>query len=730
MIDLPTDDTPVPLAAEMYAALGFDVIPLHGVVDGKCTCGAAECEPRSAGKHPLSARWQKLATHDQDAVRELFRGHRWNIGVMLGTRYVALDVDGMTGYESLKKLGDLPETLTSESGSRAGEHRIFAYAPHHDPNAITNRAVLPKLDVKTRTGQIVVAPSLHRAGHRYTWRTRVLPAVLPDAVYDMLLPPRRAPVIPMVPRGGDLWERARAYVARIDPAISGSGGHAQTFAAARAIAGFVAKGLPRSEAWALFVQYNGRCSPPWSERELEHKFDDALRAHTIPEIQDRPRPGAPSAGPVAAAAATSAPARPTADQPHRAHMLWVNDKHGRPKAVRHVENVVCVLRYHPEWTLPNGAPRIRLDQHAQLVTVVDPPWRESHAPSPTSPTRQDGSRAWTDTDSARLSSWLRRESGIELDMSTADCERAVDIVAASSPYHPVKDWLASLHWDGTPRLADAPERYFGAAGDLYTRSVFRWWMIAAVARSFDPGCKADNVLILEGPQGLRKSSALRTLASPAWFTDTPIDLHSKDAFISLSGKLIVELAELESLRKADASRAKAFFTSSSDTYRPPYGRRLVTIERGCVFAGTVNDATYLQDQTGNRRYWPIACSRVDLEALAHDREQLWAEAVFAYQARERWWPTTPEELAACEQAQAPRAQGDEWEAVLARWLERHPGVEPTAGELLSDVIGLPRDRWDRSSQIRVGLCMQRLGWTRRQRRTDSGTKREWFYSTR
>jgi predicted P-loop ATPase len=280
-------------------------------------------------------------------------------------------------------------------------------------------------------------------------------------------------------------------------------------------------------------------------------------------------------------------------------------------------------------------------------------------------------------------------------------------------------------WDGTARLAQAPATYLGVEDSAYSRLVFLWWMVAAVARTYEPGCKMDNVLILEGEQGLRKSSALMTLAGQRWFSDTPIDLRSKDAFLSLHGRLVVELAELEALRKSDADRAKSFFTSSSDTYRPPYGKRSVTVPRGCVFAGTVNHAAYLKDDTGNRRYWPLACTRIDLESIARDRDQLWAEAVRLYRAGTKWFPQTPEEVAICKAEVAPRAEGDEWEAPISDYMAK--GHEPTVGEVLYYVFGLEKADWDRQSQMRVAGLLQSLGYTRRHRATCAGAKREWRY---
>lgn len=718
MLTLPDATTTPTEAAELYANLGFLVVPLFGVNGDKCQCGFASCEPRSAGKHPSLNGWQKKATADVDELRTLFRGHRGNVGLMMGDRFVCLDADGAEGVESMRTLGDLPDTLTARSGSGVGEHRIYEYAKHQDPSRVTNRTIRPKLDVKTRTGQIVVAPSVHRSGSRYEWINPVPPAILPDAIYQQLT--KRAEVIPIAsaPRStSDVAARARAYVQRIDPAVSGSGGHAQTFAAARALAGFIRQhGLSRSDAWCILAEYNARCDPPWAERDLEHKLDDAIQAHTVPELADRPmmvQAQIHGMRPAQAGHQAGNTALNQAPGEWLQLVMWEQTKKGT-MPVKHHDNGAIVLRYHPQW---QG--RVAFNTHSQEVVTRSPPWHASNMPADYA----DEWTPWRDSDTARLSSWLKRE--LQLDLDVGACERALVVAADANPIHPVRDWFKSIKWDRLMRLHEAPTTYFGAEASPYHAHVFRWWMIAAVARTFQPGCKMDNVLILEGVQGLKKSSALRALAGSQWFIDTPIDLNNKDAFLSLNGRLIVELAELESLRRADASRAKAFFTSPSDTYRPPYGRRVVTVPRQSVFAGTVNSSTYLTDPTGERRYWPIACTAIDLDAIKRDREQLWAEAVHWFREGEKWHPETEEERRMCGLEQGARSEVDEWETVVATYSERHRTWTPTIGEVLSDVLGIERGRWTRSDQMRVSNVLQRLGFSRKQVR--DGNARVWRY---
>ena len=178
----------------------------------------------------------------------------------------------------------------------------------------------------------------------------------------------------------------------------------------------------------------------------------------------------------------------------------------------------------------------------------------------------------------------------------------------------MKAYLQGLLWDGVERLDRWLSTYLGAEDTDYSRAVGSRWLISAVARIFQPGAKADCCLILEGPQGIRKSTALRTIAGE-YFTDELADLGSKDAAMQTRGVWIIELSELDNLSHAEVARIKAFMSRTTDRFRPPYGMRLVESPRQCVFAGTVNHGTYLRDETGGRRFWPVVCGRIDVEGL-------------------------------------------------------------------------------------------------------------------
>jgi predicted P-loop ATPase len=215
--------------------------------------------------------------------------------------------------------------------------------------------------------------------------------------------------------------------------------------------------------------------------------------------------------------------------------------------------------------------------------------------------------------------------------------------------------------------------YLGAEGTEYARAVGSRWLISAVARILRPGAKADCCLILEGQQGIRKSTALRTLAGE-FFTDELADLGSKDAAMQTRGVWIIELSELDNLSHSEVARIKAFMSRTTDRFRPPYGMRLVESPRQCVFAGTVNHSTYLRDETGGRRFWPITCGRIDVEALVRDRDQLWAEAKARFDAGGVWWLDSEELVRMASDEQTERYEGDPWEEVIGRWTDDRSNV--------------------------------------------------------
>lgn len=317
--------------------------------------------------------------------------------------------------------------------------------------------------------------------------------------------------------------------------------------------------------------------------------------------------------------------------------------------------------------------------------------------------------------------WIEHEHGLSFSPDTI--LRAVEAVADSNRTDYVLQYLVELGTVVEPLIDQWLPRALGTADNSYTRAVGAKWLISAVARAFEPGCKADHVLLLEGRQGAGKSSALRVLGGP-WFTDSLAPLGSKEAAMQLQGPWIVELSELDALRGAEASSAKAFLSRTVDEYRPPYGVGFVTRPRRCVFAGTTNEGGYLRDHTGGRRFWPVRCGRIDLDWLREHRDQLWAEAVARYRAGETWHLDEAEALALAGAEQEARYQGDEWEAVVRQWAEGREFV--TLGEVLGEALHIERPRWGQIEQNRAARILIRMGRVRKQRRV--GGVRTWGYA--
>ena len=331
---------------------------------------------------------------------------------------------------------------------------------------------------------------------------------------------------------------------------------------------------------------------------------------------------------------------------------------------------------------------LRWNEMAEVVEAQHVPWHKG------------GWRPWTDADDLWLTDWCQKRHAY---VKRPTCAAAMQLVARDLMHHPVRERLDALVWDGKPRLGTWLTKYLGVAESDYSKAVGRAWPISAVARAFEPGCKVDHALIFEGSQGLRKSTVASILAlSPDLFTDSISDLGTKDSAQDLRGKWLIEIAELSAMRRGEVESTKAFLSRAVDHYRPSYGTRSQDYPRSCVFIGSTNADTYLADETGNRRFWPVKVGTYDIEGLRRDVEQLWAEAVVAYRAGENWWLDAATEEAARGEQDARRLV-DVWEERVLGWCSGQTEVAIPA--ILDNAIGMDVDRQDRAHQMRVGLIL-------------------------
>jgi len=384
-------------------------------------------------------------------------------------------------------------------------------------------------------------------------------------------------------------------------------------------------------------------------------------------------------------------------------------------------NAITALRLAPEW-----ADVLSFNEFSLRVV------QNRRAPWTVATTGQ-----WSDNEDRLTADWLQHHDvhvGVEV------AGQAVQTVARDRQFHPARAYLDSLQWDGQPRLSEWLTTYLGVEKTEYSAAVGLRWMRSAAARIYQPRAKVDCCLILEGPQGGKKSTALKTLAGE-WFTDEIADLGSKDSALQTRGVWVIEIAELDSMTRAEVSRIKAFMSRTTDRFRPPYGKQAIESPRQCVFTGSVNHSTYLRDETGGRRFWPVHCGEVDVDALAKDRDQLWAEAIFQYRSGEVWWLETRELIQEAEQQQSDRYEEDAWQVLIAAWIENPEERRDMTGhpigafssdhqsvcipDILNHCIGKRQDQWTQVDQNRVARCLRALKWERFQKRSDDS--REWRY---
>lgn len=349
-------------------------------------------------------------------------------------------------------------------------------------------------------------------------------------------------------------------------------------------------------------------------------------------------------------------------------------------------------------------------------TIAHDEFNDCEVSASTLPWRASPGR-WQETDNIKLAEFLQIH-GLNVSVSTAyDGVRAA---AFDRSVHPVRDYLTSLTWDGTPRLDRMLIDYFGADDEPYTHIVGRKFMISMVARIFQPGCQVDTMLILEGEQGIGKSTGLRELvANPDWYTGTLPSLDSKDAYQQLQGKWLLEVAELDAFSRYESNKIKAFITTAIDRYRAPYAKTPQDYPRQCVFVGTTNDDQYLRDPSGGRRFWPVSCKSVDRDALAGNRDQLWAEAVIAFEAGEQWH-LDPADEALAQVEQKARFNEDPWANSIDEYV--WPNARVTIEDILTTALGFQQKDVDQQKRRRVTDHLKAAGW---HRKTSNG-KRYWL----
>jgi predicted P-loop ATPase len=663
-------------AALAWAERGFRVFP---------------CQPN--GKKPLHKGWPEDATTDAMKIREWWteRPHA-NIGC-LTTDLVVVDIDmkpGKDGLASWMALHGGFDTFCVETPS-GGFHLYYTGA-----NVAINQGALgPGLDVRSHHGY-VLAPGSIIDGKPYTIEIDQPMAQVPPVVLARCKPPgeraanaQTALVELDTPRAIALArERITATRSAVDGELSDA-----VFKLACSVRDF---GISENMTFELMQEWAAGCSPPVLGDDLRsrvsnaHAYAQNAAGVRHPDVMfrgiDVPPPPPPT--PLNVLSGDVVPAANLKDA-----------------------NLAAVLEM-----LRGGDPELRdafaLDEMARRPILL----RRITSYGAMEPIP---SRHVTDNDATALQERMQL-AGMKTIGKDA-IHAAIDLRAAECAYHPVRDYLTSLRWDGTPRLDTWLAAYLGVDNTPYAAGIGRMFMVAMVARIVHPGCKADYMLVLEGPQGARKSTACAILGGN-WFSDSLPDIRSgKDVPQHIRDKWLIEVPELSALEKSEANALKAFLTRQVEQYRPSYGRREVVEPRQCMFIGTTNKTAYLRDETGGRRFWPVKVGDIDTDALKRDRDQLFAEAVHLFQAGAAWWPDGAFEAEHIRPQQDARREPDAWESAIVDWVSVQDRV------LLQDVacgaLALDLKSIGTSVHHRITAILREQGWERGPRGT--GGKRWW-----
>lgn len=403
------------------------------------------------------------------------------------------------------------------------------------------------------------------------------------------------------------------------------------------------------------------------------------------------------------------PSKPTSNEEWRSQLLYHTDKEGAIKGLEQwPANAELIFRNDQKW---KGA--VKFNEVTKSLDVFGGPLAGA-APSV------------LDTEAAN---WLQR-SEYRLYLPRHVVGDQLLAVGRRNSYDPLAEYLRGLKWDRVARADHLLERYFGAYGPAeHLRRISARWLISAVARALRPGCKVDTVLILQGGQGKRKSTSLKALAGgPAWFTDTTLDIHSKDGRMVAASKWIIEMQELKSLKGHDNETIKAFFSAAEDFIRPPYGRVLEAFARRCVFVGTTNLDEYLADDTGNRRFWPVRIGQIDVAGIERDRDQIWAEAVARFDAGERWWLDGAEAEFAEQIAAEHQTTSSRTEIIWRWWTNLEPAKRPetlTTQDIAEQALRMPLERITNNARQEIGYAMKDLGFAKHRERRAGGLV--WVY---
>lgn len=658
------------------------------------------------GKHPRIEAWNAVAPGTYTA-----QNLPGNYGVVLPADVLVVDIDprnfapGDNPVARLKAaLGGPLVSFTVKTGG-GGYHVYF----RKDPEVRVRNGVpeYPGIEFKS-FGRFLVGPgSVHPdTGKLYTV-AHGTPAELQDAPAALveLVKKTEIPFDEIAGTGAYIDDAATQgrYAAWLqdvaEPSVQGKSGDLNAFKVACMGRDL---GLSPAVCFDLMLElWNPRCAPPWDAEELRVKVVNAYSYAQGAVGTKHPEAAFKDAPPLAESQTTP--------PPKEEELSWNLDANGTVKRTFH--NLTNYFKF-------SKAGLYRLFAYNEFTNRVEferpAPWHRGIMPA---------ARAVTDADLALLKGHLASRHGFE--KSVNEIAEAVSNIAHERRFHPVREYLEGLKWDKQPRLDSWLTDFLGVEASDYARAVGRKTICAAVMRVFKPGIKFDHVLVLDGAEGIGKSTVVEILAGD-WHSDSPVDPHSRDTVQAMQGCWFIELAEMEVTNRTEEDALKAFITRRKDRVRLAYNRLDREFPRQSVFIATKNplaDGTYFRDGEGRRRWWPVTCRgvrnlglgfrQVDFAGLKAVRDQLFAEAVAICKTKGEALDMETAELKAKARAEVERRTAEHpWTERIAGWLRttKPTAVFLTGREVYVEGQGGLDINYNRAAQTAVAHVMRDLGW--------------------
>lgn len=649
-------------------------------------------------KSPLAQDWPtRVADPISAMLEEEAYARAGAFGVVLRPDDLVIDIDPRNFREGDKpwlrlkadlKLPDpLPAPVVKTGG---GGYHVYMKKPA-DFNTVFKLKDYPGIEIKSggKNAYVIGAGSKHSSGKEYkiVAEYRSLGTIY-NAPRELLTLAKKeatavGPSAQTVEFRGGIQEYNRyiEYLKLEREKLAERGNDAQRFRVACVGRDY---GLPELATFAAMREhYNSFCEPVWDDAQLRLAITNAYK-YASGEVN--------SEVPSVQFAATLPPGVEWDSEPDETRGYDTN-KSGIIKTLKNAVNYL--------YTNPAISGTVRLNQFTGDIELTGKlPW---------SAKRKSGD-IWSDHDVVLLKYLMSKTLGVEFSVNIL--WEAVHTVAMRYAYHPVQEYIQSCTWDNTPRVDRWLSHYCEVEDNEYTRAVGRKFLVALIARVFQPGVKFDYALVLEGDQGIGKSSVCAALGGK-WYGDIIVDPHNRDTVDAMRGKWLIELSEMEVTRRADVTALKAFLSRTSDRARLAYARAALDFPRQCVFAGTVNPdgMGYLVDQTGNRRFWPVSCGRIDYVKLKEERDLLFAEAYKIYKEGEELF-LKGDVLKHAVMAQGAREAIDPWQDAVQAWLNQHGEAvtELSVPDVWETILGGQSRNLTRSDQIRIGYIFKRLGW--------------------